>query len=99
MSHHDQATASVSGPVRAVGYIRVSSGEQARVGLSLPAQRQAIEDTCRAHGFELVDVYDDAGRSGKTEKNRPGYLAALDDMRHGRADVLVVVRTDRMSRR
>ena len=85
-------------PTRVVGYTRVSRREQAVRGISLEAQRAALETECRRRGWELVALHEDAGRSGKRLNGRPGVNAALADVRAGRADVLLVVRVDRLSR-
>ena len=50
------------------GYCRVSTTEQAHEGYSLAAQEQAIRAYCQAQGWELLEVYADAGRSGKVSK-------------------------------
>lgn len=47
----------------AVAYIRVSSQEQADSGLSLQAQRRAVEAYAELRGFTLVEVLEDAGVS------------------------------------
>ena len=56
--------------MKAAGYIRVSTEEQVREGYGLAAQKQAIEAYCTAHSWELVEIYADAGRSGKSVKGR-----------------------------
>lgn len=81
----------------AVGYIRVSTTEQADSGAGLEAQRRAIAQACEARGWDLVEVFDDPGLSGKN-LNRPGLIAALDMVETGRANVLVVAKLDRLSR-
>ena len=43
-------------PPRAVGYIRVSTEEQATDGISLEAQRTKIEAWCRLNDFELLEA-------------------------------------------
>lgn len=63
-------------PVRAPGYVRVSTEEQAREGVSLDAQRQSIEAHAEAQGGTLVGIEADNGVSGKAIKNRPGLRAA-----------------------
>jgi site-specific DNA recombinase len=50
--------------MKAAGYVRVSTEEQAREGYGLAAQEQAVKAYCQAQGWELVEVYADAGRSG-----------------------------------
>ena len=82
---------------RAIGYIRVSTDEQAASGAGLAAQRAAILAEAERRGWQLVDVIEDAGYSGKSMK-RPGIAAALDALRQKRADTLVVAKLDRLSR-
>lgn len=87
-----------SGPVRAVGYVRVSTDDQADSGAGLAAQRQAIEAECERRGWELVALHTDAGASGKSLTGRPALLDALEAMDTGRAQVLLVSKLDRLSR-
>jgi DNA invertase Pin-like site-specific DNA recombinase len=47
----------------AVGYIRVSTFEQASEGVSIDAQRKSIQRYCDLHDFELVEIYIDPGVS------------------------------------
>ena len=47
-----------------VGYIRVSTSEQADSGAGLEAQRAAITAEAERRGWELVHVFEDAGASG-----------------------------------
>jgi site-specific DNA recombinase len=83
----------------AVGYVRVSSKEQAEGGGSLEAQREAIIRECALGGFDLLDIFEDGGRSGgKGERSRPGIRAALDAIRSKRARVLIVKCEDRLAR-
>jgi DNA invertase Pin-like site-specific DNA recombinase len=83
-------------PAAVVGYVRVSTDEQADSGLGLAAQRNAIEAECTRRGWTLVAIHEDA-LSGKT-LNRPGMAAALDDVETGRAATIVVAKLDRLSR-
>ncbi|HPL90144.1 MAG TPA: recombinase family protein, partial [Caldisericia bacterium] len=63
---------------RAIGYIRVSSDDQAREGLSLEAQERKIRAYCDLKGLELVTIFKDEGISGfKPLEKRPGGLSAL----------------------
>lgn len=89
--------------MRVVGYIRVSTEEQE---LSPQAQRGALEAWCATHGAELVAVYEDIavkGHWGDIAENgtvdltrRPGLLAAIEAC--AAADVLLVVKRDRLAR-
>lgn len=83
--------------VRALGYVRVSTDEQADSGAGLEAQRAAIELAAAARGWELVGVVEDAGYSAKTLK-RPGITRALEAVAAGDASALVVAKLDRLSR-
>lgn len=81
---------------RAIGYIRVSTGEQVATGLGLDAQRAAISAWCSEHGHELVAVMSDEGVSGGADLEEcRGLLAAIDATGDG---VLVVLRRDRLAR-
>ena len=84
---------------RAAGYVRVSSEEQTE-GYSLAAQERALGLYCEAHGWELVHLYADEGRSAWTDdpEARPQFAAALADAEAGGFDVLVVHKLDRFAR-
>ena len=80
---------------RAVGYVRVSTDMQAMDGLSLDAQQSAIEAYCSLHGLKLVRICKDVMSGGNDQ--RPGLQDALDVLQRS-ADVLVVLKFDRLSR-
>jgi DNA invertase Pin-like site-specific DNA recombinase len=79
----------------AVGYVRVSSDEQGASGLSLEAQRRALEEEASRRGWELQSIFEDI-QSGRSGRRRSGLSAALEAAGH--ADVLVAVSIDRLSR-
>jgi site-specific DNA recombinase len=81
----------------AVGYIRVSTHEQAHEGVSLDAQRDKLRSYCKGMGIKLVEVFADEGISGGTME-RPGLQDALRVLERGRANTLVVVKLDRLTR-
>lgn len=81
---------------KAIGYIRVSTERQAKEGVSLDAQRQRIEQWCAHNGYELENVFVDAGISGSTMKRRPGLNKALEATKKGMA--LVVYSLSRLAR-
>jgi len=70
---------------QAIGYIRVSTEKQANEGVSLEAQEAKIVTWCKANGYELVQVYVDAGISGKRMDTRKELLAALASLKKGMA--------------
>jgi DNA invertase Pin-like site-specific DNA recombinase len=80
-----------------LGYVRVSTEEQADSRAGLEAQRAAILRECRRRGWKLVELVEDAGYSAKDLK-RPGIQAALEVLRRGDARALVVAKLDRLSR-
>lgn len=88
----------IDGVRRAVGYLRVSTEEQADSGLGLEAQRVIIEAEAARRDWELVEVLVDAGASGKSLSGRPALAEALATVRSADADVLVVAKLDRLSR-
>ena len=46
-------------------YIHVSTEDQAREGFSLPEQEKRLRAMCEYKGYEIYDVYKDAGISAK----------------------------------
>ena len=80
-------------------YIRVSTEEQARHGLSLEEQRKSLEAYAAQHKFAIVGVYEDAGISArKPYKKRPALLRLLDDCKAGKIDVILFIKLDRWFR-
>lgn len=84
--------------VKAVGYIRVSTEEQASSGVSLDAQKAKLEAYAALYDIELVNIEVDAGVSAKT-LDRPGLQTALTKLEAGEAQALIVVKLDRLTRR
>jgi DNA invertase Pin-like site-specific DNA recombinase len=62
----------------AIGYIRVSTDEQATEGISLDVQRDRIVHYCQQFGFDLLAIFEDEW-TGK-ELGRPGLKSALTHM-------------------
>lgn len=93
-----EAAAERSGPaVRVVGYVRVSTEEQSLSGAGLLAQRAAIEAEVERRGWDLIDIVQDAGFSGR-DLRRPGIGSVLDVLRAKQASALMVAKLDRLSR-
>ena len=83
----------------AVGYVRVSTEEQASHGLSIPAQKEAIAAYARMRGLELVEVIVDGGVSGGRPLGaRPGGQRLLSLLAEGKATHIVALRLDRLFR-
>ncbi len=83
--------------MQVLGYVRVSTEEQANSRAGLEAQRAAILRECKRRGWQLVEVIEDAGYSAK-DLRRPGIKAALETLERGDARALVVAKLDRLSR-
>lgn len=83
--------------MRAIGYVRVSTEDQAEHGVSLDAQRAKIAAYCTANDLDLAEIFEDAGISGKRADTRPGLQSALESCRRN-ATALVVVKLDRLAR-
>lgn len=83
--------------MKAIGYIRVSTEEQAAHGISLDAQRAKIEAYALTKDLELVGIIEDAGKSAKDLK-RPGVQEVLKKARRKEIDAVIIVKLDRMFR-
>jgi site-specific DNA recombinase len=83
--------------MKAVGYIRVSTEEQVREGVSLDNQRSKIELFCAAKDWTLKHVYADEGKSGAS-LNRDAVQELINDCKRGKFDVVVIYKLDRLTR-
>ena len=82
--------------MKAIGYIRVSTQEQAQSGLGLEAQAVAIRAEATRRGWDL-EIIADEGESG-SKVDRPGLLAAKDKLARGEVQALIVAKQDRLMR-
>lgn len=82
---------------RAIGYIRVSTDEQANSGVSLAAQEAKVRAYCDLYEIQLAALETDAGFSAKSLE-RPGLQRALAAIRRGEANALVIFKLDRLTR-
>ncbi|MBE7197456.1 MAG: recombinase family protein [Parafilimonas terrae] len=82
---------------RAIGYIRVSTEDQAHHGIGLDAQRDALRAYAARESLDLVSIEVDGGVSGATRiEDRPGLMNLLAELRRG--DLLLVAKRDRLGR-
>lgn len=86
-----------SPPLRAVGYRRVSMKDQVD-GFSLDAQENNIQRYIESRGWELVEIYVDAGISAKKGSHRPALERMLKEASQNKFDVIVVDKIDRFYR-
>jgi DNA invertase Pin-like site-specific DNA recombinase len=81
--------------MRAAVYVRVSTEEQSAEGYSLEAQKAKLLEYCAAEDWDVADVYEDGGFSGRNIK-RPGYARMMAELE--KWDVLLVLKMDRIHR-
>lgn len=80
-------------------YIRVSTQEQAIHGLSLDAQRAALEAWAEKEKVKVVGVYADEGISArKAATKRPALQRLLCDIEAGKIDLVAFTKLDRWFR-
>ena len=84
--------------MKLIGYVRVSTGKQARNGVSIDAQIERIRAYATFKGADLVEIYVDRGKSGKSFNHRPNAREAITRVLAGEADALIVYKQDRISR-
>ncbi len=85
--------------MKAIGYTRCSTNEQADSGLGLDAQAERIKAYATMRGLALVDLITDAGVSGgKPLATREGGQRLLGMLKDRRAEAVVMLKLDRMFR-
>ena len=82
---------------KTIGYIRVSTEQQASGGVSLAAQQAKLEAYALAVDLDLLAIEVDAGVSAKS-LDRPGLQSALSALERGQADTLLIPKLDRLTR-
>ena len=85
--------------MKAIGYVRVSTEEQAREGVSLDAQEERLRAYCAMQGLELVEVVREAGVSGSVVlTDRPAGGGLIAAVRGKRVEHVVALKLDRLFR-
>lgn len=80
-------------------YIRVSTDEQARHGLSLDAQLQDLKKYAKNHNYEIVGIYADEGASARKKPfSRKEFCRMIDDIKQGSIDIILFIKIDRWFR-
>lgn len=79
-------------------YARVSTEDQAREGYSLPEQQEKLKDLCKFRDYNIYNIYEDAGISGKDMDHRPAFKKMLEDVKNGNINVIVAYKLDRLTR-
>src|SRR6516162_10079816 len=83
--------------MRAIGYVRVSTEQQADFGVSLEAQSEKVRAMAVVHGAQLAEVIVDAGESAKS-LNRPGMALLLSLVDAGAVPSVIIAKLDRLTR-
>lgn len=81
---------------RAYIYIRVSTEDQ-RDNWSVAGQEQSCTQFCQRKGYEVVQVWKDEGKSGKSF-DRPAWMEMQASIKKQKIDFIVVNKYDRFSR-
>src|ERR1035437_8655987 len=81
----------------AIGYVQVSTDQQAEHGVSLEAQVEKIRAMATVHEVELLDVLVDAGESAKA-LDRPGMVRILEMVQSRAVGMVIVAKLDRLTR-
>jgi site-specific DNA recombinase len=82
---------------RTAVYVRVSTDDQRDNGYSIDSQLRMIKEYCEKNEYLIVDIYNDAGRSGK-DLMRPEMQRLLKDIKSKKIDKLVAIKVDRLTR-
>lgn len=94
---HTTPEAAAGGP--AVLYVRVSTDEQARTGVSLAAQEERLRAYCVMRALPVAAVVREEGVSGaKPLAARPGGIDLLATIASGEATNVVALKLDRLFR-
>lgn len=87
----------INARMKTIGYVRVSTDRQRDTGLSVEAQKSRLAAYASIFDLDLVAIVDDIGVSAVT-LDREGLRRALTMLDAGKADALLVVKLDRLTR-
>ena len=82
--------------MKAIGYIRISTQEQAKEGISLEAQEDKIRKYAVLHNLSLIEVVRDEGESGE-DLDREGIQKVIALCEKRKVDHLIVYKMDRLT--
>ncbi len=72
-------------------YVRVSTDDQRDNGYSIDSQLRMIKEYCEKNNYDIVDVYNDAGHSGK-DLMWPEMQRLLKDIKSHKIEVIVAIK-------
>lgn len=84
--------------MKTIGYVRVSTEEQAKHGISLDMQRSKIMAYADLEDMQLIDIIADEGISGCNIKGRPGIQRVLEMVKSKHVKAVIVYKLDRLAR-
>lgn len=92
-----KSTQTADARTRAVIYVRISQ-DRTGAGLGVDRQREDCEALAERMGWEVLEVYVDNDVSAFSGKLRKDYRRMLADLDQGKATVVIVWHTDRLTR-
>ena len=78
-------------------YVRVSTEDQKDNGYSIDSQLRMIKEYCEKNNYDIIDIYNDAGYSGKN-LIRPDMQRLIKDIAAKKLDKLIAIKVDRLTR-
>ncbi|MBT2683369.1 recombinase family protein [Bacillus sp. ISL-37] len=90
------------GSKRALGYVRISPRpEKDQQNTSIEKQREEIIKYCEMNNIDLVDIYEDNLKSGKSFEGRDGFKKMFNRAinKQEKIDYIVVYKQDRLARK
>ena len=88
----------ISKSIKAYGYVRVSTEEQAKEGISLAAQKAKIHAFATLKDLDLIEIIADEALSGK-DLTRPGLARLIELVKGKEVEAVIVYKLDRLSRK
>lgn len=79
-------------------YVRVSTDEQAQEGFSIRAQIEKLKSYALLKDWDIYDIYNDEGISGKNIIDRPDINRLIEDIENGKVNNVLVFKVDRLTR-
>ena len=80
-------------------YVRVSTQEQKKHGLSVDSQIVALREYAKEHNYVEAGLYNDAGISARKKyTKRPALLQLIEDCKAGKIDLILFTKLDRWFR-
>ena len=84
-------------PMKALGYVRVSTDQQVERSVSLEAHAEKIRAMAVVHNTALAEIIVDGGESAKS-LNRPGMARLLAMVDAGKVETVIIAKLDRLTR-